>query len=270
MSILADPVTLAALVVVGAIVLFFQPWRSRAPLTASASPPIETTGLVNVDLAGDLTGIELAIDGTAHPIAQTLTLTLDPGRHEIVASRRGEIVKQHVISLKAGQRLSAEDGLVCLETPDLLALGRMADHVKRGRSGDWVYFVINRYVNPTNLCVLDCAFCDFAKKRGDLPEVVLSIWNRAPSTYSTTAVRQALAARGTTLKLQYARFAAANLAPAKGYSEGGAYYAPVYDGRTALPAKRQTVDGQFTLKHLTYASQRLVPKKVGKGEYERE
>jgi hypothetical protein len=30
-----------------------------------------------------------------------------------------------------------------------------------------VYFVINRYVNPTNLCVLSCSFCDFAKKRGE-------------------------------------------------------------------------------------------------------
>jgi aminodeoxyfutalosine synthase len=69
--------------------------------------------------------------------------------------------------VRAGERLSAEDGLTCLETRDVLALGRMADHVKRGRSGDWVYFVINRYVNPTNLCVLDCAFCDFARKRGE-------------------------------------------------------------------------------------------------------
>jgi len=68
---------------------------------------------------------------------------------------------------RAGERLSAEDGLTCLETTDLLALGRMADYVKRGKSGDWVYFVINRYVNPTNLCVLDCAFCDFARKRGE-------------------------------------------------------------------------------------------------------
>lgn len=120
-----------------------------------------------------------------------------------------------------------------------------------GIYGNWIFF---RYLSER-----------FAKERGTLPEVVLSIWNRAPSTYSTTAIRQALAARGTTLKLQYTRFAAANLAPSKSYSEGGAYYAPVYDGRTALPAKHQTVDGQFTLKHLTYASQRLVPKNVGKG-----
>jgi aminodeoxyfutalosine synthase len=69
--------------------------------------------------------------------------------------------------VRAGERLGPADGLACLETPDLLGVGRMADQVKRARSGDWVYFVINRYVNPTNLCVLSCAFCDFKRTRGE-------------------------------------------------------------------------------------------------------
>ena len=69
--------------------------------------------------------------------------------------------------VRGGDRLDAAAGLACLETDDLLGLGRMADWVKRRKSGEAVYFVINRYVNPTNLCVLSCAFCDFAKKRGD-------------------------------------------------------------------------------------------------------
>ena len=62
------------------------------------------------------------------------------------------------------KRLSREDGLTILNTWDLVSLGRMADHVKRSMSGDHVYFVINRQLNPTNLCVLDCKFCDFAAK----------------------------------------------------------------------------------------------------------
>jgi aminodeoxyfutalosine synthase len=66
-----------------------------------------------------------------------------------------------------GERLDLEDGLACLETDDFLGLGRMADQVKRQKSGDRVYFVINRYVNPTNVCVLSCSFCDFAKKKGE-------------------------------------------------------------------------------------------------------
>jgi len=68
--------------------------------------------------------------------------------------------------VSAGGRLDAGDGLRLLETDDLLGLGRMAGFAKRQRCGDWVYFVVNRQVNPTNLCVLSCRFCDFARKRG--------------------------------------------------------------------------------------------------------
>jgi aminodeoxyfutalosine synthase len=68
--------------------------------------------------------------------------------------------------VRAGQRLDAEDGRRLFATDDLLGLGRMADHVKRGREGDRVYFVINRHITPTNLCVLSCSFCGFARKPG--------------------------------------------------------------------------------------------------------
>ncbi|HEX7787587.1 MAG TPA: aminofutalosine synthase MqnE [Methylomirabilota bacterium] len=66
----------------------------------------------------------------------------------------------------AGDRLSRQDGLVLFETPDLHGVGRMADFTKSRRHGDQVFFVLNRYVNPTNVCVLSCSFCDFARKKG--------------------------------------------------------------------------------------------------------
>jgi aminodeoxyfutalosine synthase len=69
--------------------------------------------------------------------------------------------------VRRGQRLEPDDGLACLGTSDLLGLGRMADWAKHRKSGDWVYFVINRYVNTTNVCVLSCSFCDFARKKGE-------------------------------------------------------------------------------------------------------
>src|SRR5437667_6085905 len=37
--------------------------------------------------------------------------------------------------------------------------------VKSRREGDRVYFVINRYISPTNVCVLSCAFCGFARRK---------------------------------------------------------------------------------------------------------
>ena len=69
--------------------------------------------------------------------------------------------------VRAGERLSREDGLLLFETEDLLGVGRMADHVKSRREGDRAYFVINRYISPTNVCVLSCAFCGFARKQGE-------------------------------------------------------------------------------------------------------
>jgi aminodeoxyfutalosine synthase len=69
--------------------------------------------------------------------------------------------------VQAGRRLSHEDGLLLFETEDLHGLGRMADLAKSRRHGEQVFFVLNRYINPTNLCVLSCAFCDFARKKGE-------------------------------------------------------------------------------------------------------
>jgi len=69
--------------------------------------------------------------------------------------------------VRAGERLSREDGLTLFQSDDLLGVGRMADHVKSRREGDRVYFVINRHITPTNVCVLSCAFCGFARKHGE-------------------------------------------------------------------------------------------------------
>ena len=68
--------------------------------------------------------------------------------------------------VQAQTRLDRADGRLLFETDDLLGVGRMADHVKSRREGDRVYFVINRHITPTNLCVLSCSFCGFARKPG--------------------------------------------------------------------------------------------------------
>ena len=67
--------------------------------------------------------------------------------------------------LVARERLSQEDGVRLFDAP-LLELGRLADAVARDRHGDRVYFTVNRQLNPTNVCVLACKFCDYAKKPG--------------------------------------------------------------------------------------------------------
>src|SRR5712691_10028330 len=69
--------------------------------------------------------------------------------------------------VQAGERLTREDGVLLFQTEDLHGLGGMADFAKSRLHGDRVFFVMNRYVNPTNVCVLSCSFCDFARKKGE-------------------------------------------------------------------------------------------------------
>ena len=69
--------------------------------------------------------------------------------------------------IQRGERLSLGDGLTLYTTGDLIALGAMAGEVQKERSGDAVYFVLNQKIEPTNICVLACKFCDFAVRKGD-------------------------------------------------------------------------------------------------------
>lgn len=68
--------------------------------------------------------------------------------------------------VRTGRRLSLEDGVQLFRTPDIISLGKMAHSVQKQRSGDGVFFVLNQKIEPTNICVLACKFCDFATKAG--------------------------------------------------------------------------------------------------------
>ena len=65
------------------------------------------------------------------------------------------------------ERLTPADGMVLYTTYDVISLGMMAHAAQQRKSGDAVYFVLNQKIEHTNICVLSCAFCDFAAKKGD-------------------------------------------------------------------------------------------------------
>ncbi|MGE5278842.1 MAG: aminofutalosine synthase MqnE [Acidobacteriota bacterium] len=64
----------------------------------------------------------------------------------------------------SGKRLSFEDGVELFRTRDLLGLGRLANLERERRHGNVAFYNVNRYLNPTNLCWVDCALCAWAKK----------------------------------------------------------------------------------------------------------
>jgi aminodeoxyfutalosine synthase len=63
-------------------------------------------------------------------------------------------------------RLDLEDVRVLYSSHDLLGVGWMAKRVKEARYGKEAFYVLNQKLEPTNVCVLSCQFCDFATKRG--------------------------------------------------------------------------------------------------------
>ena len=78
-----------------------------------------------------------------------------------------------------GVRISDQDALTLYASNDLQAVGMIADHVRRQKNGNRASYILNRYINYSNLCILSCQFCAFAARKRDahafemaIPEVV--------------------------------------------------------------------------------------------------
>jgi aminodeoxyfutalosine synthase len=88
--------------------------------------------------------------------------------------------------VEAGERLGFDDGVALYRSPDILAVGWMANAVRERMHGDIAYFNVNRHINPTNVCVASCRLCAFGRRKG------------AAGTY-TMALEEAWATAGTGL-----------------------------------------------------------------------
>jgi len=75
----------------------------------------------------------------------------------------------------ANERISEADALRLFETKDLNALGAIADFVRAKKNGNRASFIINRYINYSNYCILSCQFCSFARKKRDADGFELTI-----------------------------------------------------------------------------------------------
>jgi len=87
----------------------------------------------------------------------------------------------------AGERLSAEDGLLLYRTPDLLGVGWLANVVRERLHGNTTYFNVNRHLNPTDVCVANCKLCAFGKRTRDGKAYTMSleeVWHKAGEGYS--------------------------------------------------------------------------------------
>ena len=77
--------------------------------------------------------------------------------------------------VEAGTRLDTDDALRLHRTPDLNALGRLAMLATERKVGNRATYIVNRYLNYSNYCILSCQFCSFARKKRDGDGFELSI-----------------------------------------------------------------------------------------------
>ena len=75
----------------------------------------------------------------------------------------------------ASERLSDTDAQRLFESRDLHALGALADLVNQRKNGRRASYLLNRYLNYSNYCILSCQFCAFARKKRDADGFELTI-----------------------------------------------------------------------------------------------
>jgi aminodeoxyfutalosine synthase len=74
-----------------------------------------------------------------------------------------------------GQRLSYDDGLKLYLTPDLNAVGWLANIVRERKNGNATYYVRNQHINYTNVCNKGCKFCSFYAQKGGPDPYTMSL-----------------------------------------------------------------------------------------------
>ena len=87
------------------------------------------------------------------------------------AERLGEIEAK----VEAGERLDFDDGVFLYRTPNLLGVGRLANRVRERLHGNNAYYNVNRHLNPTNICYVECGLCAWARKPGEDGEYLMNV-----------------------------------------------------------------------------------------------
>jgi cyclic dehypoxanthinyl futalosine synthase len=97
-------------------------------------------------------------------------ITSPPPARARVAPEVARIARQ----VEDGIRITPAEALVLHEHADLLELGRLADLVRaRLHPHGIVSYIVDRNVNPTNVCITDCGFCAFYRRPNHAEAYVL-------------------------------------------------------------------------------------------------
>ncbi len=77
------------------------------------------------------------------------------------------MLKKITDKVHSGERLTADDAMALFWSDDIYTIGRLASLAAERENGKNAYYVVNRHINPTNICVNRCRFCAFSRSKGE-------------------------------------------------------------------------------------------------------
>jgi aminodeoxyfutalosine synthase len=66
-----------------------------------------------------------------------------------------------------GERIDEAEACTLFRSPDVNALGKIANLIRDRKNGNRATYILNRYINYSNICVLSCQFCAFGARKRD-------------------------------------------------------------------------------------------------------
>jgi aminodeoxyfutalosine synthase len=84
---------------------------------------------------------------------------------------RSRLVSSSLFSLYekvcAGERITEQDAITLFRSDDLNSIGQIASVIRHRKNGNRASYILNRYINYSNICVLSCQFCAFGARKRD-------------------------------------------------------------------------------------------------------
>lgn len=82
----------------------------------------------------------------------------------------------------AGERITDADALTLYTSPEINQIGAIANLIRERKNGNVATYILNRYINYSNICILSCQFCAFSARKRDahafemaIPEIVEAV-----------------------------------------------------------------------------------------------
>jgi len=74
-----------------------------------------------------------------------------------------------------GERLNKKEALFLFNSEDIHLIGELADQLSKKINNNFAYFIVNRHINPTNICINRCKFCAFSRSKEEAGSYEMTI-----------------------------------------------------------------------------------------------